>query len=92
VEIQDNASPNSYLSRTALFLKTLARTQKKITLDSEQMRASLTAINAYAITNKETVLNFTLQFQQNIECESRPCLMYFWEYSAQFLTSKRLRW
>lgn len=75
VEVQDNANPNTYLSRNTNFTKILARTQKRILFDAPAMRDALSAVNSYGISKKEMVINFTLHFEHEIECEPKPCVM-----------------
>jgi hypothetical protein len=67
---------NTFVTANSNFEKILARTRERVQLNEELMRQGIAAINAYALANKEFVLNFTLEFEKEIVCEPRPFLMY----------------
>lgn len=75
IELQDNVNVNTFVTTNSNFGKILARTREKVQLNGELIRQGITAINAYALANKEFVLNFTLEFEKEIVCEPRPFLM-----------------
>lgn len=60
IELQDNVNVNTFVTTNSNFEKILTRTREKVQLNEELMRQGITAINAYALANKEFVLNFTL--------------------------------
>jgi hypothetical protein len=66
IEIQDNVNPNTYLSRNSQFIKALVRTKQRVQLDAEKMKTAISAINAFGIANKESIINFTLHFEKEI--------------------------
>lgn len=62
IELQQNVNVNTFLTNNANFLKILARTKERVSIDTQLLRQGITAINAFAIANKEYVINFTLEF------------------------------
>ena len=75
VELQDNANPNTYLSRNQAFLKILTRTRQRVLLEAEKTKSALTAVNAYGIAQSESIMSLTLHFEKEIQCEPKPFLM-----------------
>ena len=60
IELQQNVNVNTFIATNANFDKILTRTKEKVQLNHQLLEQGITAINSYAVTNKEFVINFTL--------------------------------
>jgi hypothetical protein len=60
IELQENVNVNTFIATNAHFDKILARTKERVQINHELLQQGITAINSYAVTHKEFVINFTL--------------------------------
>jgi flagellar basal body rod protein FlgF len=60
IELQENVNVNTFIATNTHFDKILTRTKERVQLNRELLQEGITAINSYAVTHKEFVINFTL--------------------------------